>query len=162
VSVVDELLSANERYAAGMAGLPAAAPARGVAVVTCMDTRLNPYPILGLAVGDAHVVRNAGGVVTDDVLRSLVISQRLLGTREVLLVQHTGCGLLGLDDEEFRRTLRAATGREPGWAAGGFGDLESSVRAGVAALRCCPFLPRTDAIRGAVFDVATGRLREVR
>jgi carbonic anhydrase len=138
------------------------APARKLAVVACMDARLNPSELLGLAAGDAHVIRNAGGVITDDAIRSLAISQRLLGTEEIVLVQHTDCGMLGLDEREFTRTLEADAGFEPPWDIGAFDDLERSVRESIARIEASPFLPCRDRVRGLIYDVATGRVREVR
>jgi carbonic anhydrase len=126
-----------------------------------MDARIDPIALLGLALGDAHVIRNAGGIVDDGAVRSLVISQRKLDTREVLVLQHTGCGVLGLDDEAFAREIEADAGARPRWAGGGFADLDESVRRSVEALRGERALPRRDAIRGAVVDIATGAVREV-
>jgi carbonic anhydrase len=162
MSVTDELIRNNESYAGrfdatGLSKLPA----KQLAVVVCMDTRLNPYEILGLAPGDAHVIRNAGGIVGDEEIRSLAISQRKLGTREVVLIHHTDCGMLGLDDEEFARELESETGAPPPWRAGGFADLEQDVRDSIARIRESPFIPHTDSVRGFVYEVETGRLREV-
>ena len=137
------------------------APAKKLAVVACMDARLNPNELLGLADGEAHVIRNAGGVITDDAIRSLAISQRLLGTEEIVLIQHTDCGMLGLDGGEFTRTLQAETGFEPPWDVEAFDDLEASVRESFARIAASPFLPRRDRVRGLIYDVATGRVREV-
>jgi carbonic anhydrase len=138
-----------------------ARPRRGLAILTCMDARIDPLALLGLAVGDAHVIRNAGGIVDDGTVRSLVISQRKLATREVLILQHTGCSVLGLDDEAFAREIEADAGVRPAWAGGGFTDLEESVRSSVAALRAGRTLPRRDRVRGAIVDLATGEVREV-
>jgi carbonic anhydrase len=140
---------------------PPAQPRRKLAVVACMDARLDPTRALGLEQGDAHVIRNAGGIVTDDVLRSLAISQHLLGTEEVVLIQHTDCGLLKVTDEELAERLEAQTGRRPEWRAHAFSDLEASVRDGIERVRANPFVPRTDSVRGFVYEVETGRLREV-
>jgi len=137
-----------------------AAPAKKLAVLTCMDARLDPRAILGLEKGDAHVIRNAGGVVSDDAIRSLAISQHLLGTEEILVIQHTGCGLLTFTDEEFAQRLEHECGSRPEWRALAFTDLERSVRDSVASLRECPFLPRPKA-KGFVFDIETAELREV-
>ena len=126
-----------------------------------MDARLDVYGLLGLSPGDSHVIRNAGGVVTEDVLRSLAISQRLLGTREVLLVHHTGCGMLTFTDEEFQQVLADATGQRPAWAPRAFPDLEQDVRDGLAAVRADPFLVAVDAVRGFVYDVRTGGISAV-
>jgi carbonic anhydrase len=162
MGTTDELLAANERYAEsfGRGDLPAP-PARKVAVVTCMDARLNPYGLLGLTEGDAHVIRNAGGVISDDAIRSLAISQHLLGTEEVVVIQHTGCGMLTFTDDEFADRLEAEAGERPAWRAHAFSDLEANVRAAVRAIRESPFVPRTGAVRGFVYEVETGRLREV-
>jgi carbonic anhydrase len=162
MSTTDDLLRNNESYAEdfdkGDLPLP---PGRKVAVVACMDARLNPYGILGLEEGDAHVIRNAGGVVTDDEIRSLAISQRLLGTEEVILIHHTDCGMLTFTDEDFKRQLKEDTGEEPSWDARAFGDLDGDVRDSIARIKDSPFIPKTDAVRGFVYDVETGRLREV-
>ncbi len=162
MSVTDELLDNNQRYAQGFSGLLPLPPARGVAVVACMDARLNVYGILGLAEGDAHVIRNAGGVVTDDEIRSLAISQRLLGTREIILIHHTDCGMLTFTDDGFKASIQEETGIKPPWSAESFADLDTDVRQSVNRIKASPFVPHTDQVRGFVFDVATGRLREVR
>jgi carbonic anhydrase len=127
-----------------------------------MDARLNPYGLLGLAEGDAHVIRNAGGVVTADVLRSLAISQRLLGTTEIILIHHTGCGMLIFADDDFKAAVERETGLRPPWAAEAFADLDEDVRQSVRRLLADPFLPHKDQIRGFVYEVETGRLREVK
>jgi carbonic anhydrase len=162
MSVTDELLSNNESYAAsfdkGDLPLP---PGRKLAIVACMDARLNPYGALGLSEGDAHIIRNAGGVVTDDAIRSLAISQRLLGTEEIVLIHHTDCGMLTFTDEDFKRSIHEETGVEPAWEAQSFGDLDEDVRQSIARIKASPFIPRTDSVRGFVYDVETGRLREV-
>jgi carbonic anhydrase len=159
----DEFLANNEQYAASFdkRELPAA-PARKAAVIACMDARLNVCGALGLSEGDAHVIRNAGGVVTDDTIRSLAISQRLLGTEEIVLIHHTGCGMLTFTDDEFRGAIEAETGIKPTWAAESFGDLDDDVRQSVARIQASPFIPHKDAIRGFVYEIETGRLREVR
>jgi carbonic anhydrase len=136
-------------------------PARKVAVVACMDARLNPYGLLGLREGDAHVIRNAGGVITADEIRSLAISQRLLGTEEVILIHHTDCGMLTFTDDEFRRQVQEDTGIKPEWAAEAFGDLDADVRQSIARIKASPFIPRKESVRGFVYDVHTGELREV-
>jgi carbonic anhydrase len=138
-----------------------AAPARKLAVVACMDARLLPLKILGLQEGDAHVIRNAGGVITDQEIRSLSISQHLLGTEEIVLIHHTDCGMLGLSDREFEDRLHAQTGQRPGWSARGFADLDESVRRSMRRIRESPFIPHTERMRGYVYDVDTGELREV-
>jgi carbonic anhydrase len=162
MTTTDELLANNEAYAAsfdkGDLPLP---PAKKLAVVACMDARLNPYGILGLQEGDAHVIRNAGGVVTDDEIRSLAISQRLLGTEEIILIHHTDCGMLTFTDDDFKRQVQDDTGIKPGWAAEAFGDLDEDVRQSIARIKASPFIPNKGSIRGFVYEVETGRLREV-
>jgi carbonic anhydrase len=162
MAVADELLAANARYAQGFAlgGLPTP-PSRRLAVVACMDARLNVYALLGLREGEAHVLRNAGGAVTDDVVRSLVISQRLLGTRSIVLVHHTDCGMLTFTDDALRAEVERDVGIRPPFAFEAFSDLEGDVRQSIARLRASPFLPHRDDIRGFVYDVRTGRLSEV-
>lgn len=162
MSATDELLRNNEAYAAAFesGGLPAP-PSKGVAVVACMDARLNVYGMLGLSEGDAHVIRNAGGVVTDDVIRSLMISQRFLGTREIVLVHHTDCGMLTFTEDEAKREIEAETGIRPPFALEPFSDLEEDVRQSIRRIQASPFIPHKDAVRGFVYEVETGRLREV-
>ncbi len=162
MSATDELLANNEAYVATFdkANLPLP-PARKVAVVACMDARLNVYGALGLTEGDAHVIRNAGGVVTDDEIRSLAISQRLLGTEEIILIHHTDCGMLTFTDDEFKSAIEAETGIKPAWAAEAFPDLEADVRQSIARIKASPFIPRKDSVRGFVYEIETGRLREV-
>lgn len=162
MTVTDELLANAERYAAAFdkSDLPMP-PARNIAVVACMDARLNPYGLLGLTEGDAHVIRNAGGVITQDALRSLAISQRLLGTKEIVLVHHTDCGMLTFTDDAFRAQILADTGVKPGWAAEAFDDLDTDVRQSIARIRSDPSIPLKDSVRGFVYDVKTGKLREV-
>jgi carbonic anhydrase len=162
MSVTDELLANNQRYANGFSGPLPMPPAKHVAVLACMDARLNVYGALGLAEGDAHVIRNAGGVVTEDEIRSLAISQRLLGTREIILIHHTDCGMLTFTDDEFKAGIQAETGIKPTWAAESFSDIEADVRQSMARIKASPFIPHTDAVRGFIFDVATGKLGEVR
>ena len=162
MSATDDLLRNAEQYAAnfdkGDLPLP---PGRKVAVLACMDARLNPYGLLGLQEGDAHVIRNAGGVVTDDEIRSLAISQRLLGTTEIILIHHTDCGMLTFTDDEFKRSVQDDTGIKPEWAAEAFPDLDEDVRQSIARIKASPFIPRKDSVRGFVYEVETGRLREV-
>jgi carbonic anhydrase len=146
------------RFDKGSLPLP---PAKKVAVVACMDARLDPAGALGLTEGDAHVIRNAGGVVTDDEIRSLAISQRLLGTEEIVLIHHTDCGMLTFRDEDFRRDIQEETGIKPEWAAEAFSDIEEGVRQSIGRIEASPFIPRKDSIRGFVYEVETGRLREV-
>jgi carbonic anhydrase len=161
MSATDELLVNNEKYAASFSGRLPPAPAKQVAVVACMDARLNVYGALGLEEGDAHVIRNAGGVVTEDAIRSLAISQRLIGTTEIVLIHHTECGMLTFSDDEFKRAIQDEVGIKPEWAAEAFTDLDEDVRQSVARIKASKFIPHTDAVRGFVLDVATGRLREV-
>jgi carbonic anhydrase len=162
MAVIDQLLENAETYAStfdrGELPLP---PARKVAVVACMDARLNPYGLLGLHEGDAHVIRNAGGVITDDEIRSLSISQRLLGTEEIMLIHHTDCGMLTFADDDFRREVQQDAGIEPEWAAEAFADLDEDVRQSIARIKASPFIPRKDKVRGFVYDVHDGSLREV-
>ena len=162
MSVTDELLQNNARYAEAFdkGDLPIP-PAKRVAVVACMDARLHVGRLLGLQEGDAHVIRNAGGVVTDDEIRSLAISQRLLGTNEIILIHHTGCGMLTFKDDEFRGQIEKETGIRPEWAAEAFADLDEDVRQNIARIKASPFLPHKDSVRGFVYEVETGRLREV-
>ena len=162
MSTTDQLLENAKRYADGFdkGDLPLP-PARKVAVVACMDARLDPQKVLGLAEGDGHVIRNAGGVVTDDAIRSLAISQRLLGTEEIVLIHHTGCGMLTFSDDDFRRSIQEDVGVKPEWAAEAFPDLEEDVRQSIARITASPFIPRKDAIRGFVYEVESGALREV-
>ena len=161
MSVTDELLANNQRYADGFTGPLPMPPAKGVAVVACMDARLNLYALLGLEEGQAHVIRNAGGAVTDDGIRSLAISQRLLGTREIILIHHTDCGMLTFTDDDFKAAIQAETGIRPAWSAEAFADLDADVRQSVARIKASPFIPHKDSVRGFVFDVATGKLNEV-
>ena len=162
MSVIDELLENATRYAEGFdKGTLPLPPAKRVAVVACMDARLNPYGLLGLSEGDAHVIRNAGGVITDDEIRSLAISQRLLGTEEIMLIHHTDCGMLTFGDDDFRRQVQRDTGVKPEWPAEAFDDLEGDVRQSIARIKASPFIPKKDTVRGFVYDVETGRLREV-
>ncbi len=162
MSVTDDLLENNAAYVAsfdkGATPLP---PARGVAVIACMDARLHVSSILGLEVGDAHIIRNAGGVVTDDVIRSVVISQRLLGTDEIILIHHTDCGMVTFTDDAVKAQIKAETGIRPPFALEAFPDAEDDIRQSIARLRANPFIPRREHIRGFVYDVATGELREV-
>ena len=163
MSVTDELLNNNAAYAAsfekGDLPLP---PARGVAVVACMDARLDVHKILGLEEGDAHVIRNAGGVITDDEIRSLTISQRLLGTREIVLIHHTDCGMLTFSDDELKAQIHEEVGMKPHFSMESFSDLEEDVRQSVARIQTSPFIPHKESVRGFVYEVESGRLREVR
>jgi len=162
MSVTEELIANSQAYAEGFdkADLPMP-PGKGVAVIACMDARVNVYGILGLQEGDAHVIRNAGGVVTDDEIRSLAISQRLLGTSEIVLIHHTDCGMLTFTDDEFKRSIQDETGVKPGWAPESFSDLDEDVRQSIARIKASPFIPKKDAVRGFVYEVESGRLREV-
>jgi len=162
MSTTDDLLKNNEAYASGFdraeQPLP---PAKRLAVVACMDARLDPHRILGLERGDAHVIRNAGGVVTDDGVRSLAISQRLLGTEEIILIHHTDCGMLTFTDDDLKRQIQDETGIKPQWAAEAFTDLDEDVRQSIARIKASPFIPNKDSVRGFVYEVESGRLREV-
>jgi len=161
MSATDELLANNARYAESFSGPLPLPPAKGVAVVACMDARLNVYGILDLAEGEAHVIRNAGGVITDDEIRSLAISQRLLGTEEIILIHHTDCGMLTFTDDDFKKSIQDDVGVKPPWSAEAFPDLDEDVRQSVARIKNSPFVPNKDSVRGFVFDVATGKLNEV-
>jgi carbonic anhydrase len=161
MSVTDQYLRNNEAYVAQFTGPLPLPPASHLAVIACMDARLNVYAILGLKEGEAHVIRNAGGVVTDDEVRSLAISQRLLGTTDIILIHHTDCGMLTFTDDAFKRSIQDETGIKPEWAAEAFTDLDEDVRQSAARIKASPFIPHKDAIRGFVFDVATGKLNEV-
>ena len=161
MSVTDEYLRNNAAYAEQFAGPLPMPPSRHTAVVACMDARLNVYGMLGLKEGESHVIRNAGGVVADDAIRSLAISQRLLGTTEIILIHHTDCGMLTFTDDAFKRSIQDETGIKPPWSAESFTDLEEDVRQSIARIKASPFIPHKDAIRGFVFDVATGKLNEV-
>jgi len=160
MSVTDDLLANNERYAESFRGPLPLPPAKHVAVVACMDARLNVYGALGLNEGEAHVIRNAGGVITEDEIRSLAISQRLLGTEEIILIHHTDCGMLTFTDEDFKQSIQDDTGIKPHWSPESFTDLGSDVRQSIARIKASPFIPKTNNVRGFVFDVATGRLNE--
>jgi carbonic anhydrase len=162
MTVTDELLHNAESYAAGFdKGALPIPPARKLAIVACMDARLNPYGLFGLKEGDAHMIRNAGGVITADEIRSLAISQRLLGTKEIILVHHTDCGMLTFTDEDFKRSILEDTGIKPEWAPEAFGDLDEDVRQSIARIKSSPFIPHKN-VRGFVYQVEDGRLREVR
>jgi carbonic anhydrase len=161
MTVIDELLANNADYAATFSGSLPLVPTKGVAVLACMDARLDTYRILGLREGEAHVLRNAGGVVTDDVIRSLTISQRLLGTTEIILIHHTECGMLTFTDDSFKAQIQSDTGIKPHWSPEAFADLEEDVRQSIARIKASPFLLSRDSVRGFVFDVATGKLTEV-
>jgi carbonic anhydrase len=162
MSETDELLRNNAAYVAEFAhGELGAAPRKPVAVLTCMDARIDPHRMLGLAEGDAHVIRNAGGVANDDAIRSLVVSQRKLGTREVIVILHTDCGMRTFAEDAFVEELAAETGVRPRWETTAFHEIDADVRRAVERVRTSPFLPHLDAVRGFVYEVETGRLREV-
>ena len=162
MTATDDILKNNAQYAESFdkADLPLP-PALSMAVVACMDARLDTHKLLGIQEGDAHVIRNAGGVVTDDVIRSLVISQRLLGTREVVLIHHSDCGMLTFRDDAVKDAIQTDTGLRPSFAMEAFGDLEGDVRQSIARIKASPFVPVKDQVRGFVYDCATGRLNEV-
>jgi carbonic anhydrase len=161
MSATDRFLKNNEEYAARFPGLLAGPPSEKVAVVACMDSRMDIYAILGLHPGEANVIRNAGGVITDDEIRSLAISQRLLGTREIILIHHTDCPLLNISDESFKRQVQSEAGLRPHWPVEGFMNLQTDVRRSVWRIKTSDFLQHRDAVRGFIYDVATGRLTEV-
>src|SRR5436190_9661249 len=161
MSITEQYLANNARYAEGFSGPLPMPPSKHIAIVACMDARLNVYGLLGLGDGEAHVIRNAGGVITDDEIRSLAISQRLLGTSEIILIHHTDCGMLTFTDDAFKRSIQDETGIKPPWSAESFPDLDEDVRQSMARIKASPFIPHKDAIRGFVFDVATGKLSEV-
>jgi carbonic anhydrase len=161
VSVTDELLENNYRYAESFTGPLPLPPAKHVAVLACMDARIDVYRVLGLNEGEAHVIRNAGGVVTDDEIRSLAISQRLLGTTEIILIHHTDCGMLTFDDDDFRDSIEQDTGVRPDWHSEAFPLVDEDVRASIQRIVDSPFVPDKSSVRGFVFDVATGKLNEV-
>jgi carbonic anhydrase len=162
MTITDQLLANNEAYAASFdkGGLPMP-PGKRVAVLACMDARLDPARALGLEEGDAHVIRNAGGVVSEDAVRSLVISQRLLGTEEIALIHHTDCGMLTFTDAEVKDAIEAEVGIRPSFALEAFADVDADVRQSISRIRANPLIPHTDAVRGFVYEVETGRLREV-
>src|SRR5919112_2628285 len=160
MSEVDRMLVANQEWVQRFPGSKPVRPARAVAVVACMDSRMPLFGMLGLEVGDAHVIRNAGGVITEDTIRSLTVSQHVLGTREILLVHHTQCGLQATDDVSFADLVEQATGRRPPWAARAFVDVDADVRESIRLIRDCPYLVSHE-VRGTVYDVETGHLREI-
>ncbi|BBZ42968.1 beta-class carbonic anhydrase [Mycobacterium parmense] len=161
MTVTDDYLANNDTYASTFTGPLPLPPSKHVAVVACMDARLDVYRILGIHEGEAHVIRNAGGVVTDDTIRSLAISQRLLGTQEIILIHHTDCGMLTFTDDDFKRAIQEETGLKPPWAAEAFGDLAEDVRQSMRRIEGSPFVTKHASLRGFVFDVATGKLSEV-
>jgi carbonic anhydrase len=161
VSAIDHLVHANDNYAAGFPGPRPLRPKLRLAVVSCMDSRLDLFGALGLEIGDAHLLRNAGGVITPDILRSLAISQRSLGTREIVIIHHTQCGMDDFDDAAFRAQLAEESGEVPDWDTPGFSDVRADVRRSIERVRSCPWLPHREDVRGFVFDVASARLEEV-
>ena len=161
MSAVDDYVRNNEEYARAYVGGEPSQPARHVAIVACMDARMNIFSMLGIDDGEAHVLRNAGGAVTDDVVRSLAISQRLLGTREIMLIHHTDCGMQKTTEDKFKGAVEAETGIRPHWSVESFADAEQDVRQSIGRIKVSPFIPHKDSVRGFVFDVATGRLNEV-
>jgi carbonic anhydrase len=162
VSSTDDLLDNARAYATSFDnGDVPLRPARKVAVLACMDSRMDLVGLLGLELGDAHMIRNAGGVVTDDAIRSLAISQRMLGTEEIVLLHHTDCGMLTFSDDDFKRSLLDETGIKPAWAVEAFDDLDEDVRQSIARIHASPFIPNKDSVRGFVYDVHSGDLREI-
>jgi carbonic anhydrase len=161
VTVTDDYLAKNAQYASSFNGPLPMPPSKHVAIVACMDARLDVYRMLGIKEGEAHVIRNAGGVVTDDAIRSLAISQRLLETREIILIHHTDCGMLTFNDDDFRRAIQDETGIKPTWAAEAFPDAAEDVRQSLRRIEASPFVTKHESLRGFVFDVATGKLNEV-
>lgn len=161
MTVTDQYLENNKAYAANFQGPLPLPPAKQIAVLACMDARINVYGVLGIQEGESHVIRNAGGVVTDDEIRSLAISQRLLGTKEIVLIHHTDCGMLTFTDDGFKKSIQDELGIKPAWSAESFTDLDEDLRQSIARIKQSPFIPHKDSVRGFVFDVATGLLREV-
>jgi len=161
MTVTDQLLARNKEFAESFPGPAALRPKLKLAVVACMDSRIDVFGALGLEIGDAHIIRNAGGVVTDDVVRSLVISQRMLGTEEIILIHHTDCGMVKFTDDELKTAIEQDTGVRPPWATEAFTDADADVRQSIGRLKKNPFVPHADRVRGFVFDVATGLLREI-
>lgn len=161
IDLLERMLAANESFASHYREPESPRPRRGLAVVTCMDARVDPLPALGLDPGDAHVVRNAGGIVTDDVIRSLCLSQRLLGTGAIVVIQHTDCGLEGVSDEDFASLLVDETGQVPPWRAGGFEGVDAAVRSSMERVARSPYLPLREHVAGFVYHTDTGRLRRI-
>jgi carbonic anhydrase len=161
MTVTDQYLENNKAYAANFQGPLPLPPAKQIAVLACMDARINVYGVLGIQEGESHVIRNAGGVVTDDEIRSLAISQRLLGTKEIILIHHTDCGMLTFTDDGFKKSIQDELGIKPAWSAESFTDLDEDLRQSIARIKQSPFIPHKESVRGFVFDVATGLLREV-
>ena len=161
MSVTDEYLKNNEAYASTFTGPLPLPPSKHVAVLACMDARLDVHSLLGIKEGEAHVIRNAGGVVTDDAIRSLAISQRLLGTKEIILIHHTDCGMLTFTDDDFKRAIQDETGVKPPWSAEAFPDLAEDVRQSLQRIENSPYVTKHTSVRGFIFDVGTGKLNEV-
>ena len=161
MSVTIEYLENNRKFANAFSGPLPMPPSRNIAIVACMDARLNVYKLLGIEDGEAHVIRNAGGVITYDEIRSLAISQRLLGTKEIVLIHHTDCGMLTFTDDEFKQQIHEETGIKPEWSPESFNDIEVDLRQSLKRVRNNPFLPHRDQVHGFIFDVATGLLHEV-
>ncbi len=161
MTVTDEYLQNNAAYAEQFTGPLPLPPSKHVAVLACMDARIDVYRVLGIKEGESHVIRNAGGVVTDDEIRSLAISQRLLGTTEIILIHHTDCGMLTFTDDDFKRSIQDEIGIKPNWAAESFPDIDEDVRQSLKRIENSPFVTATTSLRGFVFDVATGKLNEV-
>lgn len=159
--MIDHIVHANEIYTASFPGARPVRPKLRLAIIECMDSRIDTFGALGLLIGDAHIIRNGGGLVTDDVLRSLAISQRKLGTREVVIMHHTDCGMTGFDDTEFRATLEAESGETPTWDVPGFTDPAAQIRESLERIRTCKWIPHRDEVRGFVFDVKTAKITEV-
>ncbi|WP_432976928.1 beta-class carbonic anhydrase [Dactylosporangium sp. CA-233914] len=161
MSAIDHLIHANAQYAETFPGPRPLRPKLRLTVIACMDSRLDLFGALALEIGDAHLIRNAGGLPTEEVLRSLAISQRMLGTREVVLIHHTECGMEGFDDPAFRAQLQAETGVAPSWDVPGFTDLHDTMRSSIRTVRECPWIPHREDVRGFIFDVATAKIEEV-
>jgi len=161
VTVTDDYLANNAEYAGGFQGPLPLPPSKHIAVLACMDARIDVYRVLGIKEGESHVIRNAGGVASDDAIRSLAISQRLLGTREIILIHHTDCGMLTFTDDEFKRSIQDETGVKPPWAAESFPDIAEDVRQSLRRIESSPFVTKHVSLRGFIFDVATGKLEEV-
>ncbi|MEO6885759.1 MAG: carbonic anhydrase [Jatrophihabitantaceae bacterium] len=161
MSAIDHLVHANAVYVEGFPGPRPLKPKLRLAIIECMDSRLDTFGALGLQIGDAHIIRNAGGLITDDVLRSLALSQRYLGTREVVIMHHTECGMTAFDDDGFRATLAAESGITPGWDVPGFTDVHAQVRESIGRVRTCLWIPNREDVRGFVFDVESAKITEV-
>jgi len=161
VTVTDDYLANNATYASAFKGPLPLPPSKHIAVLACMDARIDVYRVLGINEGESHVIRNAGGVATDDAIRSLAISQRLLGTKEIILIHHPDCGMLTFTDDDFKRSIQEETGVKPPWAAEAFPDIAEDVRQSLRRIENSPFVTKHESLRGFIFDVATGKLEEV-